>query len=434
MKIAVTGGAGQLGTLVLERLVRRDDVEHILCLDLAPPSVVSPKLTFERADVRDADFGRHLAGIDGLFHFAFIVTSRVEPETFDAVNVEGSKNVFTAAAKAGVGRVVYASSVAAYGVVPGHPEPIVESTPRKLQDDFPYSSAKFRVEAFLDAFESEHPTMRIGRLRPAILLGTHMQNPGAKMLGRMLDRGWMIDNGSDVPMPLVWDEDVADAAVAILFGGHHGPFNLTADEPKAPRELAAACGLKPVQPPARLLKVMDAVGPVLERLGIGESVDPSWQRESNARMVMTSAHAIEAFGWQRVCPTSVSVVERYLERAPGRTNPRVEAFLRLAAVGKSGGDDLGPVHLRLAGRGGGDWKLSRTAGRIDVERGIPRPPIASVRIETSAFLARIADTNRPAAFTPDELDASGPDGIELLNALLDHGTTSRVGGWLRRLA
>ncbi|MEQ9501740.1 MAG: NAD-dependent epimerase/dehydratase family protein [Deltaproteobacteria bacterium] len=434
MRIAVTGGAGQLGTLVLERLIERDDVESIVCLDLTPPSVVADNLTFVHADVRDEDFGRHLQGIDGLFHFAFIVTQRVEPGVFDAVNVEGSKNVFTAGAKAGVKRFVYASSIAQYGIVPGHPEPIVEDTPRRLQDDFPYSAAKYRVELFLDDFVGEHPGVKVGRLRPAILLGTHMQNPGAKLLGRMLDRGWMIDSGTGVPMPLVWDEDVADAAITILFDGHHGPFNLGADEPRTPSEIADACGLSPVEPPALLMKAMDVVVPALERLGIGEAVDPSWKRESSARVVMSSAKAVETLGWDRRCPTTVSVVQRYLDEAYGRTNPRVEAFLRLASVGKSGGGDLGPVHLSLTGRGGGDWILSRTAGRIDVQRGLPRPPKGAVRLTTEAFVARVADAARRAAFSPDEVTARGEGGLELLNALLDHGTSSRFGGWLRRLA
>ena len=41
------------------------------------------------------------------------------------------RNVFEAAARAGVGQIIYTSSIAAYGVTPGHPDPLYEDAPRK---------------------------------------------------------------------------------------------------------------------------------------------------------------------------------------------------------------------------------------------------------------------------------------------------------------
>ena len=69
-------------------------------------------------------------GVDALIHCAFIISGGERSPAFRAVNVEGSKNVFRAAASAGVKTVSFVSSVSAYGCVPGHPVPIVESTPR----------------------------------------------------------------------------------------------------------------------------------------------------------------------------------------------------------------------------------------------------------------------------------------------------------------
>ena len=102
-----------------------------------------------------------------------------------SVRVGGSKNAFNAAAAAGVKTVVYSSSVAAYGVLPGHPRPITEQTPRRLQDSFPYAAAKYRVEEFLDGFEKEHPDVAVARLRPSILIGPGMNHPlGAALRDR----------------------------------------------------------------------------------------------------------------------------------------------------------------------------------------------------------------------------------------------------------
>ncbi|MCU1277537.1 MAG: NAD-dependent epimerase/dehydratase, partial [bacterium] len=140
MRIAVTGAAGQLGTVVLRRLAVERGVTAIRSLDLRPPAVASGKLEHVRADVRDPAFARFLDGCDALVHLAFIVTGAPPRPVFDAINVAGSRNVIEAAVKVGIKKIVYTSSVAAYGVVHGHPRPIVETTPRVHQPAFPYSA------------------------------------------------------------------------------------------------------------------------------------------------------------------------------------------------------------------------------------------------------------------------------------------------------
>ena len=74
--------------------------------------------------------------------------------------------MFTAATQAGVTRIVYSSSIAAYGVVPGHPEPITEDATRVHQPGFAYAATKFEVEAWLDRFEVEGSPERIGPVEP----------------------------------------------------------------------------------------------------------------------------------------------------------------------------------------------------------------------------------------------------------------------------
>src|SRR5262245_31027602 len=133
VKSAVTGGSGQLGSLVLRRLTEDRSTKEVISIDRCPPRRASGKLTAVPADVREPEFERHLAGCDILVHLAFVVTQHLPRPVVNAVNVEGSKNVFRAARAAGVRQIVYASSVAAYGVFPGHPNPIVEDTPRRYQ-------------------------------------------------------------------------------------------------------------------------------------------------------------------------------------------------------------------------------------------------------------------------------------------------------------
>src|SRR5262245_21911716 len=150
MRVVVTGASGQLGSRLLRRLAGDRKVKAITSIDLRPPMIASPKIRMVTVDVRDPDLARHMKDHDALVHLAFVVTEVRPRAELHAINVGGSANAFLAGAKAGVSQIVYSSSIAAYGVVPGHPEPITEDTPRKHQPEFAYAAAKFEVEALLD--------------------------------------------------------------------------------------------------------------------------------------------------------------------------------------------------------------------------------------------------------------------------------------------
>jgi nucleoside-diphosphate-sugar epimerase/putative sterol carrier protein len=374
-------------------LIDQRKVKRIVSLDLHPPLVVSGKLDAIEADVRDPNLEAHLAGADALIHLAFIVTTKVSRELFDAVNVEGSKNVFRAAVKAGVKQIVYASSIAAYGVVPGHPIPIVETTPRVFHRDFPYAAAKYRVEEFLDALELQHPDVRVVRLRPAVLIGTRFQNPLAKVLGRALDRG-LFPATSDAKLPIVWDEDVADAVLLAIQKEARGAFNLAARDPQSAEELARATGLRVVRPPRVALEAASRVSDALSRFGLGDPIDPTWRENGDIPMIIDAEKARRELGWAPKCDTAVDVVKRYLEQAPGRLDPRVDSFIRLLSVvakydRSERPSDLATmtsrVHLELTGRGGGDISILIERGVVSFGRGVPRPPTSVVSMPVSLF-------------------------------------------------
>ncbi|RMD91412.1 MAG: NAD-dependent epimerase/dehydratase family protein, partial [Calditrichaeota bacterium] len=392
MKIAVTGGSGQLGTLVLRRLVYDRNIKEIILIDLQPPLVASAKIKFTRADIRDKALDQYLQGCDALIHLAFVVIHYKPRAEFDAINIEGSKNVFQAAVRAGIGQILYTSSIAAYGVVPGHPVPIVESTPRKYQPDMPYAAAKYKIEAFLDDFEASHPEVCITRFRPAILIGRQMDHA----FGQTLKRRKILHRGS-MRIPIVWDEDVADAILLALRRKQPGAFNLAADSPLDAAGLAKEGGLQLIRLPKGLVVALAYLGVFFSRLGLGQAMDPAWTKQAKGELIVSSDRARSELGWQPACSTAAEVIRKYVAEVPQKLDPRLRKFFRalnFAAKLQTPAPNQKlvntQVHLALNGTNGGDLGLFMHQGKLSIRQTIPRPPASVVRLHADTLIELLA--------------------------------------------
>lgn len=387
MRVVVTGASGQLGSLVLSGLAANRKVKSVVALDLAPPSIPSAKTTWIKVDVRDPGLDRHLEGADALIHLAFIVTKKADPELMHEVNVEGSRRMFEYAAAAGVKSIVYSSSVAAYGVVHGHPEPIVEDTPRKRTSLLTYSVNKYDVEELLDTFEAQHPQVRVVRLRPGILIGIRNAHGQDRLLRRRV-----LLNLAPARLPMVWDEDVAQAVLLALFSDARGAFNLCVDEQLDAVELGRRTGFRVLNVP---FKSVHKAALVLAKLGL--KTDPNWVKIADVELVPSSDRAKSVLGWKPLCPTAESLFRHYDEVAPRALDSRLAFFFRLVntAARARGTDDIPEeakrmnmnVHLELTGQRGGDYTLAFQGGKVRLSPGIPRPPDSRVTLSAETLLA-----------------------------------------------
>ncbi len=158
MKTCVTGGAGFIGSNLVERLVT-DGHEVVVLDDLSTGRLenLSPwrkAITFIQGDLRDpAAVSAATEGCEVVFHqaaLASVARSVADPEQVTAVNVGGTLNVLLAARDAGVRRVVFASSSSVYGDTPVLPK--IESMPIRAMS--PYAASKAAGEAYLSAFAS----------------------------------------------------------------------------------------------------------------------------------------------------------------------------------------------------------------------------------------------------------------------------------------
>jgi UDP-glucose 4-epimerase len=157
----VTGGAGTIGSTIVDQLVAGGAGEIIVLDNLVrgrrdnlAQALTSGRVRLEEGDIRDGALVRRLMnGIDVLFHQAAIRITQCasEPRLALEVLVDGTYEVIEAAADAGVGKVVAASSASVYGLADHFP-----TTERQhpYDNDTIYGAAKTFNEGLLRSFHA----------------------------------------------------------------------------------------------------------------------------------------------------------------------------------------------------------------------------------------------------------------------------------------
>ncbi len=152
----VTGGAGFIGSNIVDELVRRQENVKVLD-DLSSGSKenleqVKDKIEFIEADIRDLGVLKKVfKGCDYVIHQAALRSvpkSMKDPALYDEVNVMGTLNVLSAAAGNNVKRVVFASSSSVYG----DSEKLPQSENQVPQPISPYAATKLAGEHYCRVF------------------------------------------------------------------------------------------------------------------------------------------------------------------------------------------------------------------------------------------------------------------------------------------
>jgi len=312
MRLAVTGISSYLARTLFPLLEADSAIEEVRGLDLKDPPFNSEKLRFIRCDVRNKDLAKHLEGCDTVIHLAYIVMPIRDEKLSDDINVNGSKNVFRAAAEAGLRKIVHLSSVAAYGAWPDNPPEITEEVPVRGMPSFYYSRTKAQVELFLDEFEKEHPNLVVTRLRPCIFIGPTIDNALRNLAGggrKVMARFRGIDNR----LQFVWDEDVAQAIHLALSGDFPGAFNLAGDGSINMEEMAEVMGARLRTVPYSLALWMSKI---FWALGLGP-LSPGWVEVTRYSILMNTQKAKKEMGWKPTYDTA-GAFQRLLETLPSQ--------------------------------------------------------------------------------------------------------------------
>ncbi len=312
LTVAVTGPTGDVGRALLRALDKDRRVERVLGMARRPfdPAAAGlRKTTYRQGDVLDRDALEDLfSEADVVVHLAFIIMGD-QGET-RSINLEGSRNVFAAAAAAAsVQRVVYTSSVAAYGFHADNPSPLTEDVDPRGTDSHYYSAQKAELEGVLAA-ELDGTGTDAYVFRPCIVAGADALLlvesipfvgltrglPGVvkKALGTIpLARPVIPDPG--VPFQLVHADDVALALRAAIAGrGEPGVYNLAADGEVALSDLAKELGWLSLPVPAVSAK---AAAALVERVP-GLPPEAHWIAVFTEPVLMDTAKARKLLRWR----------------------------------------------------------------------------------------------------------------------------------------
>jgi UDP-glucose 4-epimerase len=225
-RVLVTGGAGTIGSTIVDQLVDRDVAEVVVLDNLVrgrrdnlSAALASGRVELVEGDIRDrALLARLLHGTDVVFHQAAIRITQCaeEPRTALEVLVDGTFDVLEAAVEAGVRKVVAASSASVYGLADTFPTG---------EDHHPwhnrtfYGAAKVFNEGMLRSF-AEMYGLRYVALRYFNVYGPRMDIHGVytEVLVRWIeriaagDRPLILGDGKQT-MDFVYVEDVARANI-----------------------------------------------------------------------------------------------------------------------------------------------------------------------------------------------------------------------------
>ncbi|MFO1128790.1 MAG: NAD-dependent epimerase/dehydratase family protein [Rhodospirillales bacterium] len=229
-KILVTGGCGLIGSATIDVLLARYSPARIVIIDNlvrgsltnVEKSLADPRVELVRGDIRDVDAVRRVTeGMDAVIHMAAlrITACSADPREAMGVMADGSFNVVEAAQRAGVKRIVAASSASVYGLAESFP---TTEEHHPYNNTTWYGACKVMLEGLLRSYHDMYGLPYVA-MRYFNVYGERMDIHGkyTEVLVRWMERidagqpPLILGNGLQT-MDFVYIQDVALANVLAL--------------------------------------------------------------------------------------------------------------------------------------------------------------------------------------------------------------------------
>jgi nucleoside-diphosphate-sugar epimerase len=318
LKVAVTGPTGDIGRALVRCLDSSDGVAQVVAMarrQFDPDASGLNKTEYRRGDVLDrVAVDELVAGADVVVHLAFLIVGGHQDT--ERINLEGSGTVFEAAVAAGARRLVYASSVAAYGFHADNPPLLTEDVPPRGTERHYYSAQKAKLEAALrEATDGSSTAAYV--FRPCIVAGPDalalisnipyvqlaelVRQHQSPLTAAVIEAARRFPGLKPVlpdpgtPFQLVHHDDVASAFRAAVMGqGAPGAYNLAGEGELTMSQLARALGWYSFPVPDTAL---DGAAELIARLPLVPA-QAQWIESIRQPVLMDTSKARRELGWE----------------------------------------------------------------------------------------------------------------------------------------
>lgn len=329
MKVFVTGATGFIGGEVIRQLRERDD--QVLCLVRTPAKAEKAAALgcdLVSGDLGDADvIGAAMQGVDAVIHAAAMYEVGIpvsERPAMREANVGGTERVLRAALEAAVPRVLYVSTVGAFGNTHGK---VVDETYQHPGRDFTscYEQTKWEAHQFAKQMIGEGLPCVI--VQPGGVYGPGDTSSIAELLNQFLAGRMPLMPFPELGICLSHVEDIAAGILLALDKGELGQAYVLSGPATTVREaigiVADASGRKAPKHaiPTPLMKAMTPIGPLVGKI-MGQP--------PNLRELISSADGVTFWASHEKASRELGYAPRGLEEGLRQT---LEAEGRLAPAG-----------------------------------------------------------------------------------------------------
>lgn len=255
-RVLVTGGTGAFGAATTTWLVRAG--HDVVVFARHEPESLPRGARFVRGDIADAESVRRaMTGCATVVHLAWALSGSVTHAQAEPINIGGTRNVLQAMNDTGCTRMVFASSVTAYGAHPGHPQPWLEDEELNPAYGLVYEWHKAEAERMI--VESGVQAVRV---RPTVVVGRDAHNAPANVYRQPV----VPSLGGRARIQMVHQDDVGRFFAHACDSTATGAVNLAPDDVLTWTEVAQLARRPALPTPPRLLvpavRVLSRIAPV----------------------------------------------------------------------------------------------------------------------------------------------------------------------------